>query len=93
MTIVNDIKITNPTAELMLQKFSKEEISELFSTFLILVSKENIVNKSQIKNKKTKWAEFADKMDGLLDQKTAQHLRKCSREFRDNFELRSLEIK
>ena len=41
MPIVNDIKITNPTAKLILQKFSKEEISELFSTFLILVSKWN----------------------------------------------------
>jgi len=56
MTIINDIKIKNPTAELILQKFSKEEISELFSTFLILMSKEN-----KIEHKKTRWAEFSDK--------------------------------
>ena len=93
MTIINDIKIKNPTAELILQKFSKEEISELFSTFLILVSKENIIKKSKIEHKKTKWAEFADKMDGVLDHQTAEHLRKCSQEFRDNFELRDLESK
>ncbi len=43
--------------------------------------------------KKSKWAEFADKIDGVFTPEIAEHIRTSSREFRDNFDFRTLETK
>lgn len=87
MTILNDIKITNPTAEATAKKFSKKEISELFSTFLILISQENIVRKNKVQEEpqKTKWAEFAEKMDGFFTPDIVEHIETSHKKARGDF--------
>ena len=44
-----------------------------------------IVNEQQKKDKKTKWAEFGEKMDGLFTPDIIEHIAKSRKEARDNF--------
>lgn len=43
------------------------------------------IDKSKSKNTKTKWAEFAEKMDGLFTPDIVKHIDTNRKEARDNF--------
>ncbi len=44
-----------------------------------------IVDGKTDNNNKTKWAEFAEKMDGLFTPKIIEHIDRSKKEARDNF--------
>jgi len=67
-----------------IQNKSIEEIKTLFLNFL---TKEIQVDTPQQNHK---WAEFAQKMNGRISQKTAKVLETSSREFREGFSFRDL---
>lgn len=50
-----------------------------------------VINESQnIEPPKNKWAKVADEMRGTMSPETVQYLQECSREVRENFELRDI---
>jgi hypothetical protein len=44
-----------------------------------------IINKKTVNHTKTKWAEFAEKMDGLFTPDIVNHIDTSRKEARDNF--------
>ena len=77
--------IQNKNILKFIQSKNPEEIKRLFLDFL---GKQVASSPRKTENK---WAEFGQKMQGLIDDETAGILRESSREFRDNFSLRDLD--
>lgn len=82
---IGTIDIQNSDVAKFIQNKSVEEIKALF---LNLLTKE--ANTVQQKPQH-KWAEFGDKMSGLISEKTAQELKASSKEFREGFAFRDLD--
>lgn len=82
---IGTINIQNNDIAKFIQNKSVEEIKALFLNFL---TKEvgTVQEKPQ-----HKWAEFGDKMSGLINEKTAQELKTSSKEFREGFAFRDLD--
>jgi len=83
---IGTINIRNQDIVNFIQHKSIEEIKTLF---LNLLSKEIKTNQT---DKQHKWAQFGDKMSGLIDEKSYQELREGSREFREDFSFRNLKV-
>jgi len=81
---IGNIDISNPQLEQFLEGKSIDEIKSLFINFL-----NNQLDSEPVKPKH-KWAEFADKMSGLIQEDTAESLIKSSKEFRNGFEFRNI---
>jgi len=82
---IGTINIQNQDIAKFIQNKSIEEIKALFLNFL---SKE--VETVQQKPKH-KWAEFGEKMNGLISEETSIELKASSKEFREGFSFRDLD--
>lgn len=82
---IGTINIQNSDIAKFLQNKSIEEIKALFLSFL---TKEVEIVQQKPQHK---WAEFGDKMSGLINEKTAGELKASSKEFREGFAFRDLD--
>jgi uncharacterized protein YehS (DUF1456 family) len=82
---IGTINIQNQDIAKFIQNKSIEEIKALFLNFL---TKEIEIVQSKPQHK---WAEFGEKMNGLINQETAKELKESSKEFREGFSFRDLD--
>jgi hypothetical protein len=79
------IQIDSPKAEMIIKTTSVDEIKAMFIAFL-----ESDMVPTPTKRKKGKWAKVADEFRGTMSHSTSNYLQECSREIRDDFELRDI---
>jgi len=52
-----------------------------------------VIEENKQIREKWKWANFADRMSGLTTPEITEHIKKSSKEVRENFQFRNLTIK
>ncbi len=76
---IGTIDIKDPKLVSFIKHRNSDEIKALFVNFLKQEAKTNHQKEQH------KWAEFGEKMHGLIDNETANSLQKSANEFRRNF--------
>ena len=88
MQVALNIGIINIQNQEIAKFIQNKSIDELKSLFLNFLTKQI---ETTPKKPQHKWAEFGDKMSGLINQETADELIASSREFREGFSFRDLD--
>jgi len=86
MQLALDIGTINIQNQEIVKFIQNKSIEEIKALFLNLLTKEV----ETIQKKPHKWAEFGEKMNGLISTETSKELKASSKEFREDFTFRDL---
>ena len=96
MTVLNNVTIETKEAERLVNTYQdQKKLNHLISTLLTqeAIKRFSTPQQRPQEPKKNKWAKLADKIEAnpTLDDETAEHLLKCSKEFREGFVMRDVD--